>query len=860
MVTVQASDGQGGTVTQTINVTVLPVNEYSPVITSPDITTVSENTTAVMTVTATDADLPTQITFSIIGGADGDKLTISSGGQLSFPYSAPPDFESPTDANADNVYVVTVQASDEAGGTATQTMSVVVTPVNESAPIFTSSNIVFVPENTTFVTQVVAVDPDLPAQTITFSLVGGTDRSKFGITPDGRLSFLTPPDFDMPMDSNGDNVYVVTVQASDSLGAAATQTLIVRVIQGAPNTSDHGDAPDATAGTGPGNYGTRADDDGPRHALVPGLRIGTTVDLDSGNLQNATANADDVNGALPDDEDGLSDPAADLVLTVGAQPTVNIRVTNTTGLAANLYGWIDYNANGVFDNATELASVAVPSGTNNLIKTLVFPTVTGSFTGTTYARFRLSTDATAANPTGPASDGEVEDYRVTIFEHSGGLADSSKSRKIATGLNGLPLGVLANGDKFGSAVAAIGDLDGDGVADVAVGAPSEFGSTSPGAVHVLFLNANGTVKSQQTIGSGVGGGPTLAVGDYFGHSLAMLGDVDGDGVTDLAVGASKDGTGGYLAGAVHVLFMNANGTVKSSQKIASNTGGGPSIPAFERFGRSVTALGDLDGDGVTDLAVGGAGVGTSGTGRGAVYVLFLNGNGTVKSSQKITHNTGGGPTLADNDFFGSSLASLGDLDGDGISDLAAGARLDDTGGSDRGAVHVLFMNGDGTAKATQKIASGTGGGPVLVDGDSFGVDAASLGDLDGDGVTDLAVGAYQDDTSGLGRGAIHVLLLNSNGTAKATRKIAQGVGGGPTLANYDNFGSGLVAVGDLDGDGVLDLAVGAELQPGQLGRRSRLRRVAQYGGHFGDAVHRSGRQRQRGDRPGRLRRLAEEFR
>jgi hypothetical protein len=76
------------------------------------------------------------------------------------------------------------------------------------------------------------------------------------------------------------------------------------------------------------------------------------------------ANADDVNGALPDDEDGLTNPLADLLLTVGAQPTVNVRVTNTRGVPATLYGWIDYNGDGVFDNATERASVVVPSVAN----------------------------------------------------------------------------------------------------------------------------------------------------------------------------------------------------------------------------------------------------------------------------------------------------------------------------------------------------------------------------------------------------------------------------------------------------------------------------------------------------------------
>ena len=121
------------------------------------------------------------------------------------------------------------------------------------------------------------------------------------------------------------------------------------------------------------------------------------------------------------------------------------------------------------------------------------------------------------------------------------------------------------------------------------------------------------------------------------------------------------------AGAVYVLFMNADGTVKASQKIADGTGGGPALAAGDHFGRSVAALGDLDGDGVSDLAVGANYDDTGGDSRGAVYVLFLNSDGTVKSDHKIADQTGGGPSLANSDRFGGFLASLGDLDGDGSS-------------------------------------------------------------------------------------------------------------------------------------------------------------------------------------------------
>jgi hypothetical protein len=780
------------------------IANFSPVFTSPDVSSVLENTTAVMTVTATDADLPSQtITYSIVGGVDQSKFAITSVGALSF--LSPPNFENPTDANVDNVYVVTVEASDGLGGTATQTIDVTVLPVNEHSPVFTSTDTASVPENTTAVKTVTATDADLPAQAITFSIVGGADQSKFGITSNGVLSFLLPPDFDEPTDANSDNIYIVTVQASDGAGGAAMQTIGVTVT-GSP--ADYGDAPDASAGAGPGNYNTRGIDNGPSHEIVPGIRMGATVDGDSGMLHNTAANADDVNGALPDDEDGLVNPLADLLLTVGAEPTVNVRVTNTSGSAATLYGWIDYNGNGVFENTTERASVPVPSSPTSSVVTLVFPAVPGGFTGTTYARFRLSTNAAAANPTGSAGDGEVEDYRVTITRPSDGITEATKTKQIASGLNGGP--ALANGDMFGSAAASIGDLDGDGITDLAVGAPSQFGSGTPGEVRVLFMNANGTVKTSQRIASGIGGGPTLAAGDYFGHGTASIGDLDGDGVTDLVVGATKDDTGGYNAGAAYVLLMNPNGTVKAHQKIASGIGGGPTLVGDDRFGIAMTSLGDLNGDGVIDMAVAALGDDVGGSARGAVYVFFMNRDGTVQSRQKIASGTAGGPVLANLDVFGSSLAALGDIDGDGVTEVAVGASGDDTGGDSRGAVYILFLNSNGTAKSSRKIASGVGGGPILANGDRFSRSLSSLGDLDGDGVTDLAVGAYQDDTGGNGRGALHVLFLNSDGTAKSSRTIASGTGGGPTLANDDNFGAAVAALGDLDGDGVTELAVGAE--------------------------------------------------
>ena len=117
--------------------------------------------------------------------------------------------------------------------------------------------------------------------------------------------------------------------------------------------------------------------------------------------------------------------------------------------------------------------------------------------------------------------------------------------------------------------------------------------------------------------------------------------------------------------------------------------------------------------------------------------------------------------IINTDYFGISTANIGDLDGDGVNDLAVGAYSDDGDSSNRGAVHIMFMNTDGSVDSTIEINDTTTNGPVIINQDYFGRSIANIDDLDGNGVNDLAVGAYFDDAGGSNRGTVHILFLDN---------------------------------------------------------------------------------------------------
>ena len=305
----------------------------------------------------------------------------------------------------------------------------------------------------------------------------------------------------------------------------------------------------------------------------------------------------------------------------------------------------------------------------------------------------------------------------------------------------------------------------------------------------------------------------LANGDQFGSAVADLGDLESDGVRDLAVGAPFDDDDGNDRGAVWILFMDDNGRVDLEQKISSSAGSfDGDLDDDDQFGSALAGIGDLNGDGTIDLAVGVPGADDGGADRGGVWILFLDTEGEVLQEQKIADGTGGFDGDLDNgDRFGSAIANIGDVNGDGITDLAVGAPNDDDGSDNAGAVWILFMKNDGSIETAQKISSDEGDFDGKLDDDyQFGAAVAGIGDLDNDGIPDLAVGAPGGDDDSADRGEIWILFLDAGGKVRQEQRVAEGDGDfNGSLGDDVRFGSAIADIGDLNDDGVTDLAVGA---------------------------------------------------
>ncbi len=388
-------------------------------------------------------------------------------------------------------------------------------------------------------------------------------------------------------------------------------------------------------------------------------------------------------------------------------------------------------------------------------------------------------------------------------------------QKISALQGNFTLNLDAN-DRFGGAVTRIGDLNGDGVPEIAVGAPQDDdGETDAGAVYVLFIDSTGWVDSSLKISDlsgGFAGG--LKINDNFGFSLAGIGDINGDGTEDLAIGAPFDKDSALDAGAIYVLFLDADGSVAGYQKISDSLGDFDSnLDAQDYFGYSLAATSDWNGDGRAELLVGAPGDDDAAGQSGAIYIVFIGSDGKVDSTEKICKTCGGWSPAGIGawSFFGASVADMGDLNGDGNPEIAVSPLSDQDSLISAGAVYVIFLSAKYAVQKHQKISllNGDFDGELKAF-DHFGIGLTNIGDQNGDSVNDLAAGVpfeeeFYDDVGG-----VYILFLDSTGKVDSNVLISSKMGGYPLwLDSYDNFGISVANIGDVDGNGVDDFVAGA---------------------------------------------------
>jgi len=367
------------------------------------------------------------------------------------------------------------------------------------------------------------------------------------------------------------------------------------------------------------------------------------------------------------------------------------------------------------------------------------------------------------------------------------------------GADSIPDVVLsgaAAGDEFGIALAAAGDVNGDGTTDLIVGAHRNgAGGRDAGRAYV-YLGGPRPDSIPDLVLTG------RAAGEFFGAAVGGA-DLNGDGFSDLIVGAPGSNARGARSGRVYVYFGGPGADAAPDLALDGEAAG-------DYFGAALAAGGDLNGDGGTDLVVGAPFNGAAGVEAGRAYVYF------------------GGPALdrvadlvlADGtalDQFGAAVTLAGDLNGDGFADAIVGAPYDDAAGTDGGRAFVYFGTSRPDASPDLVLAGEAAG-------DRFGTCVGFAGDLNDDGYDDAVVGAPFNDAGGVDAGQVRVFF---GGPRPDSLPDVQLTGGEPG----EGAGDAIAGAGAYGAGGNLDLAVGARFgRPG--GTAAGLAHVYQFNRYF----------------------------
>ena len=333
---------------------------------------------------------------------------------------------------------------------------------------------------------------------------------------------------------------------------------------------------------------------------------------------------------------------------------------------------------------------------------------------------------------------------------------------------------------LGFSVATAGDVNGDGFSDIVAGVYKyDNAFTNDGVVYVFHSTGSTYPASPTSIRTGT------QTGEYFGYSVSTAGDVNGDGYSDVIVGAPLYDGGETDEGKCYA-YLGSSGGIASTPvwtKESNHTGG--------QFGISVSTAGDMNADGFADVILGGNYLEDGQTDEGRVH-LYLGYPGGLNNGSAIIYESN-----QSSSEFGFSVATAGDINGDGFSDVIIGAHEYDNGSTGEGAAFVYLGAATGMGATAGWSAEGNQSNSY------FGGSVSSAGDVNGDGYSDVIVGASIFDNGSTGEGAAFVYHGSVTGLSTFSNWSAEG----NQTSAY--FGHSVSKAGDVNGDGYSDVIIGA---------------------------------------------------
>ncbi|MEQ9355166.1 MAG: VCBS domain-containing protein [Coleofasciculus chthonoplastes F2-STO-03] len=409
-----------------------------------------------------------------------------------------------------------------------------------------------------------------------------------------------------------------------------------------------------------------------------------------------------------------------------------------------------------------------------------------------------------------SSSGEV----YVIFGKSGGF-NSSLNISILDGTNGFKIKGINAADQAGTSISPAGDINGDGIDDLVIGAPNADpkGSDS-GQAYVIFGRNSRFSASLELSSLNGNNGFTIngiEAGDRAGTSVSGVGDINGDGVDDLIVGAPGADPNRSGSGQSYVIF-GKTGTFSPSLNLSSLDGVNGfklnGIITGDNSGDSVSGAGDINQDGIDDLIIGATGADPNGNNSGQSYVVYGTSSGFGSSFDLFAVNGSNGfkiNGIAANNQSGNLVNSAGDVNGDGIDDVIIG--------SNAGESYVIYGNPAPSLEPDNTI------NPVfgfkingIAPGDNLGHAVNRFGDINGDGIDDLIISAPEADPNGSNSGQIYVLYgKTSDFGSSFDLSSLDGSNGFKIngIAANNKAGISISNAGDINGDGINDLIIGA---------------------------------------------------